>query len=244
MSALLILGIDSSALAASAAVWDGEKVLSQCTVNNRLTHSQTLLPMIDHVLSHAGLALNDLGLLAAAAGPGSFTGLRIGLATVKGLSCGSGIPCLGVSTLEALAYNLEGFSGTACCAMDARVKQVYQAYFSLSPGRDGQGTIARLNDDRAVSLEALEQELREARSPVYFVGDGAELCWRQFGNRMEQGFLAPAPLRWQKGESVARLAGRLLEQGTQPVSAEALAPSYLRLSQAERERKAREEREK
>ena len=198
MGALLILGIDSSALAASAAVWDGEKVLSQCTVNNRLTHSQTLLPMVQHVLSHAGIALGDLGLLAVAAGPGSFTGLRIGLATVKGLGCGSGIPC-------------------------------------------GRGTVARLNDDRAVSLEALEQELKDAHSPVYFVGDGAELCWRQFGEKLEQGFLAPAPLRWQKGESVARLAGRMLEQGGQPVPAEALAPSYLRLSQAERERKAREE---
>lgn len=237
MSALLILGIDSSALAASAAVWDGEKVLSQCTVNNRLTHSQTLLPLVEHTLSHAGLALSDLGLLAVSAGPGSFTGLRIGLATVKGLSCGSGIPCLGVSTLEALAYNLEGFSGTACCAMDAKVKQVYQAYFSLAPGK----AITRRNDDRAVSLETLEQELKTARDPVIFVGDGANLCYNTFGHKLENGLLAPAALRWQKGESVARLAERLLEQGVSPLSAESLAPSYLRLSQAERERQQREQ---
>lgn len=238
---MLILGIDASAVSASAALWDGEKIVSQCCVNNRLTHSQTLLPLIWQVLENGEVSLEQLDLLAVSSGPGSFTGLRIGLATVKGLCCGSGVPCLGVSTLEALAYNLEGFSGTACSVMDARIGQVYQAAFSLSPGQGDQpAQISRLSEDRAVSLQQLAEELENCKKNIYLVGDGANLCYNTFGKNIPHVFLAPPQLRWQQGASVARLAGKLWKQGTKPLSPGQLFPSYLRLSQAERERRARE----
>jgi len=226
-----ILGIDTSACAAGVGIVCDGRVIADFCLNAALTHSQTLMPMVDEALKLARLEPKDIDLFAAANGPGSFTGVRIGVSAVKGMAGALNRPCAGVSTLLALACNLIGFDGTvACPVMDARRGQVYTAFFSIENGQ-----INRICQDRAVSISQLAGEIISVQKNVILVGDGAELCYNQMdgiGNLR----LAPENLRFQKGGSVALAAA-----GAEQITAAELIPAYLRLPQAERELKARME---
>ena len=231
---MYILSLDSTAIAATVALCDDERMLACTTIQNGNTHSQTLLPLVEQTLSYFALHPHDVGLLACSAGPGSFTGVRIGVSTVKGLGFGTDIPCIGVSTLEALAYNLIGHDGLICPVMNARRGQVYNALFD---SRDGSFT--RLCDDRAIALTDLDKELSAYTDrPVYLTGDGYELAVGQLNQSAT--LLRPTPelLRPQNAYSVAQVALRLYREGVR-TSHDALVPTYLRPCQAERERMER-----
>lgn len=224
-----ILAIETSAKAASVCLCEDEFLIAQSYQNSGLTHSQTILPMCESMLSSCGVDKKDVDLIACAAGPGSFTGLRIGLATAKGLAWSLEKPCCGVSTLEAMAWQAAHVSGEIICAMDARRNQVYNARFRSDGSR-----LERICEDRAISLADLFGELEEKKGQIV-VGDGAELCYN-YGRKVgAELILAPAHLRFQTAWGVARAAldqaraGRLTD-------AEGLNANYIRLSQAERER--------
>ena len=234
---MYILSLDSTAIAASVALCDDERLLSLTTVENGNTHSQTLLPLIEQTLARFELCPHDMGLLACSAGPGSFTGVRIGASTVKGLGFGTDIPCIGVSTLEALAYNLIGFDGLICPVMNARRNQVYNALFEC---RDG--ALTRLCDDRAIALADLDCELSKQGSPVYLVGDGYDLSHRLLTQSAHLLRTTPVVSRPQNAYSVAQVALRLCREGVRTTH-EQLVPVYLRPCQAERERMERLEAE-
>ena len=230
-----ILALETSAKSVSCAVVeDGAPLASayQCT---GLTHSRTLLPMVDAMLKNADLTLEDINAIAIAAGPGSFTGLRIGIAAVKGLAWAAELPCAGCSTLEAMAWSLAGFQGEVCAAMDARRHQVYNARFQVN------GTAPhRLTPDRAIALADLVKELEGTSVPQIVVGDGAQLCYDALTAAGIPAVLAPPNLRMQSAWGVARMGLELARTG-QTVSPGELVPIYHRLSQAERERLEREE---
>ena len=228
-----ILAFESSAKAASVALCEDEFLIAQSYQNSGLTHSTTLLPMAKSLLDHCGVALEQVDCLAVAAGPGSFTGLRIGISTVKGLAWGLEKPCAGVSTLEAMAWNLAHVDGVICCAMDARRKQVYNALFEA---KDGQ--LTRLTPDRAISLEELFHGETVEKRPQILVGDGAELCYNDASPLGLPVRLAPPHLRHQRASGVARAAWEQIQRsGVENLpSAATLQANYLRLSQAERER--------
>lgn len=229
-----ILALESSATAASVALCEEERLIAQSFRDTGLTHSQTLLPMTEELLAHCGLSVSDLDLIAVAAGPGSFTGLRIGVATAKGLAWAAELPCAGCSTLEAMAWNLAGFDGELCGAMDARRHQVYNARFRAEGGR-----LTRLTEDRAIGLEELVEELRGTQTTQIVLGDGAQLCYDALTAAGIPARLAPPNLRQQTAWGVARAGLELARKG-QTVSPAQLVPVYHRLSQAERERLARE----
>lgn len=223
----MILGIDSSAITAGCALYDNGKVIAEQFLNTKHTHSQTLLPMVEDMLRSAEVSLSDVDTIAVTAGPGSFTGLRIGIASVKGMAMGTGKKCVSVSTLEAISYNFVGIDGIICCAMDARCGQVYNALF-----RSEGGVITRLCEDRAIKAVDLYDELKKLNGNVILAGDGAEILHKA----TEQCFtLAPLALRYQRGLGVC-----LAAEGKDTIDAAALMPSYLRLPQAERERLERE----
>lgn len=226
----MILGIDSSAITAGCALYDSGKVIAEQFLNTKHTHSQTLLPMVEDMLRSAEVSLSDVDVIAVTAGPGSFTGLRIGIASVKGMAMGAGKRCVSISTLEAIAYNFVGTDGIICCAMDARCGQVYNALF-----RSEGGIITRLCEDRAIKAVDLYEELKKLDGNVILAGDGAEILHKA----TEQSFtLAPLALRYQRGLGVC-----LAAEGKDTIDAAALMPSYLRLPQAERERLEREKNE-
>ena len=229
-----ILALESSATAASVALCEDESLIAQSFRDTGLTHSQTLLPMTEELLVHCGLAAADLDLIAVAAGPGSFTGLRIGVSTAKGLAWAAGLPCAGCSTLESMAWQLAGFDGEICAAMDARRHQVYNARFRAESGR-----LVRLTEDRAIALEDLIEELRGTAAVQLVLGDGAKLCCDALAGAGIPARLAPANLRQQTAWGVARMGLELARAG-KTVPPEGLVPVYHRLSQAERERLARE----
>ena len=229
-----ILALESSAVAASVALCEDETLIAQAFQNTGLTHSQTLLPLTEDLLKNCGLTMADVDLIAVAEGPGSFTGLRIGVAAAKGLAWGGELPCAGCSTLESMAWNLAGFEGEVCVAMDARRKQVYNARFRV----DGQQP-HRLTPDRAISLEDLIAELQGTDAAQIIVGDGAQLCYDALTAAGIPAKLAPPNLRMQSAWGVARLALEKARNG-QTITANELAPVYHRLSQAERERLERE----
>lgn len=226
---MLTLAFESSAKAASVAVCDGARLISQYSQCTALTHSRTLLPMAEDMLKNAELSLDDIGLFAVAHGPGSFTGIRIGVSTVKGLAWAAGKPCVGVSTLEAMAWHGVMAGGYVCPVMDARRSQVYNALFEI---RDG--APVRLCEDRPIALEELAAEVKALNAPVLLVGDGAELTAGYFDKNNIEYALAPENLRWQSAWGVAMAA-----LGKTPANADELLPVYLRLSQAERERQER-----
>ena len=228
-----ILALETSAVTASAAVCEDETLLAQSFFNCGLTHSRTLMPMVEGMLSNSGMTLNDVDLIAVAAGPGSFTGLRIGVAAAKGLGWAAEKPCCGVSTLEGMAWNLSHVNGLICCVMDARRNQVYHALF-----RAEEGTLTRVREDCAISLDELFQRQKEEKTGYLLVGDGAVMCYNEAKARNLPVMLAPPHLRYQSGWGVARAALERARQG-QTVSAGELEAVYLRLSQAERERLAR-----
>ncbi len=225
---MLCLALECSAKSASAALVKDGQLLAQYYQHSGLTHSRTLLPMVENILSNTELTLDDITCIAVSHGPGSFTGLRIGISTVKGLCWGKDIPCRGVSTLEAMAYNLVHHTGLICCVMDARRNQVYNALF-LSDGKK----LTRLCDDRAISTAELDTELSGYGKKTFLVGDGTDLCSREL--KYQNLVLPPQQLKMQSAYGVAMAAAADGDY----CSASELTPSYLRLSQAERERMER-----
>lgn len=225
-----LLAIDTAGKTAAVAVLRDEVLLYEAAANNGLTHSETLLPMVDTALKACGLRCADIDLYGVTAGPGSFTGLRIGLAAVKGMALPRQTPCAGVSTLEALAWGMAG-QGTVVGALDARRGQVYWAGFDLA-------THDRLTPDAAAPVQALENFVAGCKKPLFFVGDGAALCYNRF-SELPGVLPCPQPLRVLRGSGVALAARRMLQAGRTVPPAE-LLPDYHRLSQAERERAERE----
>ena len=228
-----ILALDSSAAVASVAILSDNTVLGEYFLDNGNTHSETILPMTESLLSRLSMTVDDIDLFAVSIGPGSFTGLRIGVATIKGLSFGKNKPCVGISTLEALAYNLEGFSGILCPVMDARRNQVFTALFR-SDGKK----IERLSPDCAMDLSELNEKLSAFSEPIYLSGDGYALAKEALTVKTEK---TPERLIPQSAVSVARQAIREWNAGHATNEA-SLAPVYLRLSKAERERAEKETR--
>lgn len=239
-----ILALDSSGLVAGVAVaWsDGteEEILAEYTVNYKKTHSQTLLPMLDETAKMIELDMDTIDAVAVAAGPGSFTGLRIGSATAKGLGLALGIPLVAVPTLHGLAYNLWGAKGLVCPIMDARRGQVYTAIFEFR----GDELIV-LEDQMAVGIEELADKLLSYDKNVTFLGDGVPVFRQVLEEKLSgnmQVLFAPANMNRQRAASVAALGLRYYREGRYEPAAEH-APEYLRMSQAERERRERQQKE-
>ena len=225
---MLLLAIETSAKAASVALHDGNVLLGESYQNTGLTHSQTLMAMAEDLLKQCGHTPQEVTDVAVAAGPGSFTGVRIGVAAAKGYAWGGEINCWGVSTLDAMARHLGIYEGHICCCMDARRNQVYNALFYVN-----RGTLVRKSDDRAIALADLKTELAEIDAPIYLVGDGAELACRTL--EMTNLVLAAEHKRHQRATGVALAALEKMAREESASGAE-LTPNYLRLSQAERER--------
>lgn len=223
-----ILAVDSSAKSASVAVSENGRLISECFVNNALTHSRTLMPMVENALSQADMSLKDINALCVNVGPGSFTGIRIGVAAVKGLAACDEIPCAGVSTLESIAYNFADEECIVCAAMDARCNQVYTAIFRCEGGK-----VIRICDDKAITIDELGNELSGYNERIYLAGDGAELCFRAFGEKLSNARLAGENRRYQRAFGAALAA----ENKNEFFDSALLAPVYLRLPQAERELK-------
>ncbi len=228
-----IMAIETSAVPASCAVVEDGKIIASSYNHTAQTHSQTLMPMVEEMLKQAALSVSDMDRLAVSAGPGSFTGVRIGVAALKGLAFAEDKPCVGVSTLATIARNAEGigFEGVVCAAMDARCRQVYTACFLAEGGR-----IRRLCADEAMATDELKRRLAAYDMPIMLFGDGACLCYKEFNEELTRISLAPEHLRYQTAVGVAREA-----EEAEPVSAEMLQPLYLRLPQAERELRARQQ---
>ncbi len=227
---MLILALESSAKAASVALMEDENLIAQYSQCSGLTHSRTLLPMLEDMLKNTEKKIADVDLIAVAHGPGSFTGIRIGVSTVKGLAWAAQKSCVGVSTLEAMAWHGVSAGGLICPVMDARRSQVYNALFEI----DDNARPKRLTEDRAISLSELAQELRaDGREPL-LVGDGAKLTYDYLTQAGLACRMAPANLVYQSAWGVGMAA---LDK--KPGNADDLLPVYLRLSQAERERQER-----
>ncbi len=227
---MLILAFETSAKAGSVALMDEARLLGESYQNTGLTHSQTLLTMAQQLLEGCGKKPDDVTAVAVAAGPGSFTGVRIGAAAAKGFAWARELSCYGVSTLEAMAVNLGIWEGYVCPVMDARRSQVYNALF-----RAEKGSLQRLREDRAIALEELGSELEGLDGPIFLVGDGSILCHNTLKERVP-GLVCPAEHRMhQRAAGVALAAREMAVRGQAPSGAE-LVPNYLRLSQAERER--------
>lgn len=227
---MLILAFETSAKAASVALLEDGKLLGESYQNTGLTHSQTLLVMAEDLLKQCGKAVGDITAVAVAEGPGSFTGVRIGVAAAKGFAWGGELPCYGVSTLEAMAESLGIYQGYVCPCMDARRSQVYNSLFYVN-----QGNIQRLREDRAIALADLAGELKELTEPVFLVGDGSALAFRTLSGQIPRLVLPPEHRMHQRAAGVAILAAKKIATG-EPGDGNALTPNYLRLSQAERER--------
>lgn len=221
---MLLLAIEASAGPASVAVTRDGRIIARSWQNNGLTHSRTLMPMLEDMMKNSELKLEDLDAVAVSIGPGSFTGLRIGVATTKGIAWALNKPCIPVSTLEAMAWNTAHMDGIICPVMDARRSQVYNALFKAE-----NGSITRICEDRAVSVSELEVELRRFSERIILVGDGAELCLKSLN--LPAITCAPAQLVYQDAVGVALGAAH-----SRPVTAAELSASYIRLPQAERER--------
>lgn len=218
----MLLSLDSSAVTASVALTDGDRVIKSEFVNSGLTHSETLLPMVKRVMDDN--EFSSLDAVAITAGPGSFTGVRIGVATVKGIAFAGNIPCYGVSTLEAIAYNFVDENCIVCAVMDARRMQFYNAIFKIE-----NGVVTRLTPDHAISIDDLREELKQYDS-VIIAGDGAALCSQNIA--LDNCKIAADDKIYQNALSVAKCV-----KNKKPIAPTALMPVYLRQSQAERELK-------
>ena len=225
-----LLAFESSAKAAGVAVLDDGRLLAEYFQNSGQTHSRTLMQMAEDLLDNCDLTPRDIDACAVADGPGSFTGVRIGVAAAKGFAWGREIPCYGVSTLEAMARSAACLGGVICCCMDARRAQVYNAVFE----RCGE-TLVRLREDRAISLDDLCEDLQNIEKTIFLVGDGAELCYNTLRVSIPALRLLPEHLRGQHASGTALAAQAKIDAG-EPGSGLELIPSYLRLSQAERTR--------
>lgn len=229
-----ILALETAAKAVSAAVTEDGKVLASAFQDTGLTHSRTLMPLVELLLRNTGMSVSDLDAVAVSAGPGSFTGVRIGVSAAKGLAWAADKPCAAVSTLAALARNVSFIDGLVVCAMDARRQQVYNALFEAKDGR-----LTRLRPDRAIALADLAEELRGDPRPKTVLGDGGRLCFDFLTAAGVSCRLAPAHLVKENAVSVALEAEELAGNGAL-VTAQELAPVYLRPPQAERLRREKQ----
>lgn len=234
MRIMKILGIDSSGLVASAAIADEKNIIAEFTVNNKQTHSQTLLPMIEKVVDMSGIELEQIDAIAIAAGPGSFTGLRIGSATAKGIGLALKKPVVSVPTLEGLAYRVSVFDGIICPIMDARRNQVYTGIYKMD-----KGNLVCLSEQKAVDIHEIMEELEKYDEKVIFLGDGVEVQRETIEKEFKKEYcFAPIHLSKQSAAAVAVLGNIYFNQGKAEDAAEH-KPIYLRKSQAEREREER-----
>ena len=231
---MLLLAFETSAKAASVALFDDGKLLGESYQNTGLTHSQTLMVMAEDLLSQCGHTPQEVETVAVAEGPGSFTGVRIGVAAAKGFAWGSHIPCYGVSTLEAMALDLGVYQGYICPVMDARRSQVYNALFYVN-----RGTLSRVTEDRAIALADLKTQLQSLAEPIFLVGDGSNLCHTTLSGEVANLVLPPEHKMHQRAVGVGLAALRKIAAG-ESGDAGTLTPNYLRLSQAERERLERQ----
>ena len=231
---MLTLAFETSAKAASVALTENGKLLGESYQNTGLTHSQTLMVMAEDLLKQCGKTIGNVTAVAVAEGPGSFTGVRIGVAAAKGFAWGGQLPCYGVSTLEAMAESLGIWQGYVCPCMDARRQQVYNALFYVN-----QGQIQRRTEDRAIALSDLEAEIKDIKEPIFLVGDGSVLCYNTLKDRVPGLVLPPEHRMHQRAVGVALVAEKMAAAGNGG-DGSTLTPNYLRLSQAERERLERE----
>ena len=224
---MLILGIDTAAAPCCAAVYDTDKqqTLGSFVINNKLTHSVTLMPVVSDLLRNSGITTEDIDLFAVANGPGSFTGLRIGISAVKGMAFAASKPCAAVSTLEAMAYNVAICDGVVCASIDARCNQVYTATFL-----NDNGTVTRLTDEECLKADELAARLSEYDGDIILVGDGAQLVKKAADEQGIDTRLAPDPIRFQTGYGVC-----LAAMNAERIAPEQLMPMYLKLPQAQRE---------
>lgn len=223
---MVVLGIDSSATAASAAVFKDGLLVSEMFSDTGLTHSQTLLPMIDSCLKMANITADDIDYIAISNGPGSFTGVRIGLATVKGIAFTKDIPCVEVSTLESMAYNVTSFNGIICSVMDARCNQVYTSFFESTDNCK----VNRLSEDEAISIDELSERIKNIGKPVILVGDGAKICYNKMSADLDNLFIASDNVIKQRASSVI-----LCSLTKERKASSEIAVNYIRLPQAQRE---------
>lgn len=235
---MLILAFETSAKSAGVALHDGQHLLGEHYLNTGLTHSQTLLVMANDLITQCSLLPQNVTHVAVAAGPGSFTGVRIGVAAAKGFAWGAEIPCFGVSALEAMALGLGVWDGYLCPVMDARRNQIYHALFRADCGK-----LTRICEDRAVSLTDLEKDIQKIEKPIFLVGDGSLLCYNTLSEVVPSLILPPEHRMHQRAAGVALAAAAAIARG-EAGSASSLVPNYLRLSQAERERLEREQQKK
>lgn len=230
-----ILGLDSSGIVASVAIVEDDALIAEYTVNYKKTHSQTLLPMLDEIAKMTELDLNSIDAIAVAAGPGSFTGLRIGSATAKGLGLALKKPLIAIPTVEGLAYNLYDISGLICPIMDARRKQVYTGIYRFTDHQ-----LKVVEDQMAVPMETVIEKLNQYGETVTFLGDGVPVFHELIAEKMTVPYsFAPAHVNKQRAAAVAALGEIYYRQGKTETAMEHV-PDYLRVSQAERERAERE----
>ena len=220
------LSVDSSSVSASVAITENGVTLAENFINNGLTHSQTLMPMVEKTLKDANVSVKDMELFAIANGPGSFTGVRIGIASVKGMADALNKKCVAISTLEAIAEPLKNEDCIACAVMDARCNQVYTAIFENGN---------RLCEDKAVLIDELGKELKSYNKKVVFIGDGSVLCYEKLKDVVTNVFVADENVRYIHASSIGRLAEEKIKNGEMPTDSAKLVPYYLRLPQAERE---------
>lgn len=223
-----ILSVDSSSVTASVAITENGKVLAENFINNGLTHSQTLMPMVEKTIQESGISVKDIDLFAITHGPGSFTGVRIGIASVKGMADALGKQCVAVSTLEAIAEPLKNEDVIACAVMDARCNQVYTAIFNSGD---------RLCEDKAVLIDELGEELKRYDKKIVFIGDGSVLCYEKLCENIQNCEVADERIRYVHGSSVGFVAEGKIKNAEEPINSANLVPFYLRLPQAERELK-------
>lgn len=225
-----ILSVDTSSNVASVAICDDEKLICEITVNNKKTHSQTLMPMIDSALKQSELEISDIDLIASANGPGSFTGLRIGVSAVKGLAHAKNIPVVGVSILEAMAYNLPFCEYVISPIMDARRQQVYNAVYEWNNGE-----LLEIKAPRALAVGELIDELMKLDKKVVFLGDGVDVHKAYIEEKMaDKAVFSPVSAKEQRASGLSVVAKKFFDEG-KAVSCYELAPIYLRKPQAERE---------
>lgn len=228
-----ILALDSSATAASVAIVEDDAIIGQFFINTKLTHSQTLMPMVQSLLDCTCIKIEEIDLFAVCVGPGSFTGIRIGVSAIKGMAMALNKPCVAVSTLDAMSYNFIGNNCIVCAVMDARCNQVYNANYDINEEK-----INKLDKDSAVSIDELYKKLKTFNKKIMLVGDGANLCYNRFSQKSSNICLAAEHLRYQNAVGVANAGLKLYNEG-KTISAAELMPVYLRLPQAERELKKR-----
>lgn len=234
-----ILGIECSATPCSAAIMQDGKLIASAFSNIKVTHSQTLMPLVESVLRSANMELSQIEAFAVSAGPGSFTGVRIGISAVKGMAAPKKLPCVAVSTLSAMAENYADTECFVCAVMDARCRQLYNAVFEITDGE-----ITRLCEDRALLFEELEAELKtlaKKGKKIIIVGDGAEIFYPTV-NSIHGVVLAKEHLRFQNAVGVCAAALKAVENN-EFISPDALVPTYLRMPQAERELKLKKEKQ-